>query len=192
MNASNVAILSYLSSPTKGIVQMSTNDLISSAKDLIEAAEQERPELKPVLTCLAMKQVKVPMQDIASELEVSRATLYRWVKEWERKGLIDAAREMILAPAMEDLLATRMMVLQKWPAMLEHLKNLVFRSHSDHTKLLIVMWLYDTFVKPALEDRPKKDWAAIEYAKRPGDFNPHKITLPKNLQKPNGSVAGAS
>ena len=144
---------------------------------------------KDFLRCLEyvkLREVRKGMkrQEVADYFEIHINSLDLWISKWTKSGLINRCRRIIAIPSAEEVRVVEGELMQEWPKIIRRQKDTAMYGKSDKNALEAATWLYENFVKPAMEQQvdagvDELDYiSSVETATTP--FNPLSLNEPSD------------
>jgi AcrR family transcriptional regulator len=112
------------------------------------------------------------MEEIAGELGISRATLYRRISTWQSSGTIDRIQQIVLLPQLEELGHVVERAIGEFPRLVDLLIADAKATPKSDERLRIVQFLWNEIVKPARDAQPKSSSDELDFVAQAHDFNP--------------------
>lgn len=145
---------------------------IAGPTEIIEH-EYSPEDLQDALQYLLWRDEGKTVRWIAEQKRVSERMIYYRIEKWEKNGALKAARTIFLVPRAEEISVAVDEAIREFPAIIRRLIRVARDSNSDLTALKATEWLFETFIRPALESKIPEGTLEAAYAKRKSaDFDP--------------------
>lgn len=145
---------------------------IAGPTEIIEH-EYSPEDLQDALQYLLWRDEGKTIRWIAEQKKVTDRMIYYRIERWEKNGALKAARAIFLVPRAEEISVAIDEAIREFPAIIRRLIHVARDSKSDFMALEATKWLFDNFVRPALESKIPEGTLEAAYAKRKNaDFDP--------------------
>ena len=121
---------------------------------------------------LVKKLQKHTEDEIAADFGCTRQTLANRRAQWEAVGAIRRARELLIAPVVEDNEMAYLRAAMEMPALIERVITIAKTSQYERVALEAVMFLEARIVNRVMEQKAEPGAAESAYADKPGDYDP--------------------
>lgn len=148
------------------------------AKDLAFRATQDE-NVQRCMVYVLLSQQGMKKYEIAQELGFTREWLRLKIHEWERDGLIEEVRRILIGPAIEDILSAHEFVLKEWPGLIREMVRIARgdTNAKDRTRWEITAWLGETVVTPSMDTKAMAGSIEASYADNHDEmYDPVNIT----------------
>lgn len=88
--------------------------------------------------------------DIADHFGISRATLYRWKREWLRSGTMERAMNYVVSIKDHEMRLAGLYVMSQIPRIVENLVRVAAEGKSDHNAIEAYRTLHELIITPML------------------------------------------
>ena len=121
---------------------------------------------------LVKKLQKQTDEEIAAAFGYSRQSLANHRAQWEAVGALRRARELMIAPVVEDNEMAYLRAAMEMPALIERIIQIAKTSQYERVALEAVMFLEARIVNRVMEQKAEPGAAESAYADKPGDYDP--------------------
>lgn len=98
----------------------------------------------------------ITQEEIAAHFGVSRQTIYAWVRNWTRSGLLKRIRKEYIAPVfLEKLESSYQKVMRDWDKVVDRQLATAISGRSDQFALQAASWLHETVIVPGKAEAEK-------------------------------------
>jgi transposase-like protein len=107
-----------------------------------------------------------PITQVAVEMGIGRATLYRWRNRWKQSGLLKKTRKALMEIMIEDSVATDNYVLQQWDAVVRRVVEIATDPEANHNaSIKAAEFLQEFFMTRLMAQADEPGVEEIEFVK---------------------------